>query len=1160
VPTIFARLDAGMDGNDVSVRVDAQVGNLGTAVQLLTDLAQNPPDDVQDLLNAFATVPLPELRFAADVAVRFDEVRAALGGDPSALLSGIIGDLSHLETEFSGALGTQLADALVAIDRLHALTQLDFRCIGTAAGNGGGGEGGAGEGEEGGDEEGGGEEGGGADEGGSETSPSRATVARANEVLDKLPDPLTARGLLRWIHGGTVNQRGDRNVPPVIPIYDDLRDPVDTLVTWENATLPELATSLATGLTDAAGFIRAGTADLLEPIGADLAALTTSVPDADLVRIAERLTLRLTEAGDAVRAGNVGGTGAAVAEIDALLDEYEALRPGLAASLPSEAGRLRLRLEDLPDDLGDALAHVLSIVRPGGAVLANFPTSLATPALTELQQWLTGLSDWLQDVLGALDVEALRAPVEAVADTLRDVADGLDESIATLVVQVQALFGEVEALVASVNAAALTTAVTEAANGFRDSVVARIDDVFGPARAAIEQALGALDDAVESFDPSDIVDALADAADRVASVLQDPDVLAGIGAIRSAVEGAAAQIETLSFSPVTDQVIGVIEELTEALRAIDPAQLPPPATAALNAAVLILPSDLEPVTGPIVVDFGALIEAGPVPVLETVKAQPAKLLAHVQKLEPSQLVGDALSKPFQELVRKFEAFRPSALLQPLDAELASFRKAVLQAARPGKVLQPLNAPFAQVASALDALDPQKLTKPIDDALSDTVDRMLAVLPVQDAFDAIDAVLGVVNGALDSIDAVLGALRRMHGLLDAVASAPADVRAWVDEVLDRIEQIADTSAIDGAVIALRDAVDASRAAPVLADYDARLASGRATLDAIAGHARLASLVTAYRSVPRPALAALPDSPQKTALAAVLDRFDPLDPAFGVPYRVLGDLRQATLDARTAIAGGGTAWDGEFHAAGAPLTSLRHDALTLAQLRQLAQETLEAQLVAPLEMLFTFLAPALGAFGTALAGVEALAAGVRTRAETLLIGPDSIQGVRDALGAIVDRITSLDLDFVEDSLGGVFDGVRAQLAALAPATLAQPLDAAFAAVIEAIDLDALVPPAQVAALDATYASLIAKLAALDPGPIVVDAVQPIWDGTVLPLLEAFDIAIVIEALIEKLRSLDGELRAELGRVNDSYQELLAAVPAFELPIDIDIDIDVDIDVGF
>jgi hypothetical protein len=266
------------------------------------------------------------------------------------------------------------------------------------------------------------------------------------------------------------------------------------------------------------------------------------------------------------------------------------------------------------------------------------------------------------------------------------------------------------------------------------------------------------------------------------------------------------------------------------------------------------------------------------------------------------------------------------------------------------------------------------------------------------------------------------------------------------------------------------------------------------------------------------------------------------------------------ARAATPGGGAAWDGEFHAAGAPLTALRHDALTLAQLRQRAEETLEAQLITPLETLFAFLQPALGAFGIVLGGLEALAAGVRERAEALLIGPDSIQGLRDALGTIVHRITDLDLDFVEESLGGVFDAVRAQVAALSPATLAQPLDAAFAAILEAIDLDALVPPAQVAALDATYASIVAKLEALDPGPLVVDAVQPIWDETVLPLLEAFDVSIVIEALIEKLRSLDEELRAELGRVNDSYQELLAAVPAFELPIDIDIDVDVDIDVGF
>ena len=114
-------------------------------------------------------------------------------------------------------------------------------------------------------------------------------------------------------------------------------------------------------------------------------------------------------------------------------------------------------------------------------------------------------------------------------------------------------------------------------------------------------------------------------------------------------------------------------------------------------------------------------------------------------------------------------------------------------------------------------------------------------------------------------------------------------------------------------------------------------------------------------------------------------------------------------------------------------------------------------------------------------------------------------------------------------------------LGPKPLILALDREFGEIIDALDLDVLLPPAEVAALDAAAATVAEKLGALDPARLATDAVGPAFEADVLPLIEALDITPVFDALIEALRGLDEELKSEFARVNTAYQALLAARPA-------------------
>ena len=162
-------------------------------------------------------------------------------------------------------------------------------------------------------------------------------------------------------------------------------------------------------------------------------------------------------------------------------------------------------------------------------------------------------------------------------------------------------------------------------------------------------------------------------------------------------------------------------------------------------------------------------------------------------------------------------------------------------------------------------------------------------------------------------------------------------------------------------------------------------------------------------------------------------------------------------------------------------------------------------------------------------------------------------------LVDRLRTFDLGFLTESLNEVFENVRGKLDAANPAHLRELVDGVFDDMLAALSLAQILPPADIAALDAAYAEVRDKLKQLDPGKLVTEVVQPEFEATIVPLLAAFDLTPVLDALIARLQSLDEELRAEMDRVNEAWQRLRDSIPSIS-PLDlVDIDLDVDIDIG-
>jgi hypothetical protein len=1132
MPTVFEHLETALSGNEVASNVASQTGNLGAVATMLTSLGSDPPSAIGDFASALDELPLPDLDVAGDIVAKLGAIKDAVpsadsvAAGPAAALAAMGSTLSD---ELEGALGR----VLKAVDALERLAQLDLRGL-EPGGNGAGpapaappppavppaapaGP-----------------------------PPASAGLTQIRGVLDATPASLDTGGILDLLHQATAWEDRDRLIPHFVPLLDDIADPLATLVDWQAKSPTQVRNALKQSLDDATAFVTARRDAGTAAATVALAGIADKLQTDALKTIADGLIARLGELRTAVNAGNVGGTGTAVAAANALLDQYDSLRPAFDADVLAKLPAVRSALHDLAGTLEDQMGLVVSGLTspPGTGMLEQAAAEVESLAqvdrLAEVTAPLGTVVAWLQDIVAALDLSAVEGPLGTVADGVRSALDGFEETLTEATLAVQDAFQEVESLVDAVDTAALVGSLQTSIQGFADQLVEQLAALFAPVREALTETVGALDGAVAAFDPAAVVQALHDVLDALTGVLQGPEVGGVITQIRQGVETVNDALQNVSFEPIADEVVKDIQAVTDALTAIDPSTLPGPLQGALSSAVSVLPTDLKPVTDPIVDGFKELVEGGPVPLVQAIQGEPQRLLDEVKHFEPAGLVGDSLSAPYEALLDDLAAFHPSQLLEPVHEQLAALKERLKDQVDPAAVLEPLEQPFHDLLDGFDSLEPGELVKPLEDAITAGIDGVLDALPVQSVFDALDAVISRVQKATAIGDDALAVLQKAHEVLAAIADAHAGLDAWLEPILTKVDGAGSTPSVQTALGALGDAVGSTTAAAVAATVDAALDPPLAALASLDPHARLGSLAQAYHGVSRQKLAALPASPEKTAITALLDRFDPFQPAFGAPYEGLKDLRESATAAKEAAHDVlDDTWDQVFHGPDGALADLND--LAAADAAQGVREIVTKRFVDPVSALFSLAAPAARGLDGVVGQVKLLVQDLDAKVAQLLTGPDSLGGIKDALEQLIQRLHDVDLGVVTQSLDQIHADVRGKIAALDPANLAQAIENAFDELLGALDLDQAIPPADVAKLDADYAAVIEKLKALDPKKLVVDAVQPVFEQNVLPLLEAFDITPLLQAIVERLQALDEELGTQLDRVNDAFVAMRAAIPS-------------------
>jgi hypothetical protein len=1131
--TLFDRLSVSLDGGGFSVALGTQVGQFAAIAEQAANLGANPAG-LGDFAAGLAGLSIPALPAGAQITAGLN---GALGAIP-AVVDGAAPDALGELGRFGDLVATRLTPLLaatVAVARgIEGLAGAQFRCPPPPAA--------------------------GAPAPAPPTppppvpapaspppGPARLAVAndRAAEIstfLDSLPDPLTPGAVLNLLVSIGSGKTRAATFPIVIPIFEDLVQPLSVLGQWSEATSAQVGAMLAETLTMLRDRLRQASTLRLGAALAGPVSLLAQLHATELGTFATAYLAAGSALADALTAGNAAAATARAGDLNAAVAAFETVRTAMATPFTDKVPAADARLRAAPADVLDSLLHLaiqIEPVNPSSFLPAGAGAPPDPEAAQQLADLLEPITNFLEDLAAKLDLSAITAGVGGVATDCRAIADSINEALTAVAQETRAAFAQVEDVVRELPFDDLANEMRAGIEAAGDALQAAVRSAFEPFREAVASAVGAISDAVDGVDPEAVKDALAQAVAEIAAVLHDPEIESAVAEIRSVLDAATEAAGNLSFAPVTDEVIALIAKMADGLRAVANAELNDALKGLLSAALAVLPADLRPVTQPLVDDFGLAIEQGPVPLLEAIRAKPQELMDLIRGFNPGALAGETLGPPFREAVAALEAFKPSALLAPLDQALDRERARLKAEVAPSRALAPVKEAFDQLLAELDRLSPETLLRPLEEQVEKAIQDVVDASPVDEVFEQINGVFATITALLDTIEGIGDTLLRASTALTSFADPDAALDAWLDAILVKVGQAPNAGALTTLLGEIVAAIDAAQVSELQEQFDAATGPLTTALDGLGAEGKLAAMV-AVRQRLRPLVQALPAGANRTTIEQALARFDPLDPAHGGGLRAAANLARAVREARDSLVALGPDFDRLLHGPSGALTALRVEATGANPLRGAVALAAEGPLDA-VRFVFRKLGGAAVPAGAIALALADLNQKVTQSVGNILTGPASLQAISDAVQEVVDLLRNIDFGFLREALEGVFQALRGEIEAAGPGPLLIALDREFGEAVDLLDLRLLLPAAEIAALDEAAEELVGKLRALDPEVLVSEAVGPAFEAEVLPLVEALDITPVFDALIEALRGLEADLETELGRVNTAYQALLAARPA-------------------
>lgn len=1115
--SLFEPLQAITGDPALTDSIGNQLGQLLAIAQQVKELIDQPPGDFGDYFNRLKSLPLPDLVLPGNLGEGLSDLISALQKNLGASSSGLLDQVGALEKQISQGLAERLKPLLETLDQLTKLLASDLSCglipgFAPPAAN---------------------------PPNGNPPPPAAAItstqMADVKAQLATIPVEMTVRDLLIWVHGQVNGWRPAALFFRAIPLIDDLRDPLDSLVRWDGFTGTQLVQEFEQNLNRLATLIQNQTSGMItaafDPLTINLLSVEPLNQSAQALRDALVALKNAVEAQDAAEIT----TQLAVAQIAETQIEAAnlALDPQAAAL---EA--LRDRLQQLPGEMETGICRLLVLLSPSTswadltAPLAELPMPLQEDSFQPLTELLGRIQESLENLLGLMDVNVVTEPLTQLFNQAEAAVTALDQQIVQLTAAAQAQFQQARTALQAIDLSGFQQQMVQAIDQAATTIQQNLEQGLQPAADALVAAVTAISNAANGFDPEQIAQPVEQAISAIQSMFQAAELQQLLGSLQQ-LGGLVEPLKALSFRPVADLVISGIGEVKSALDSIDESNLSPPMPEMIDAAMSVLPASLDPMTEPLIGDLRDLIQQGPTEVLQQIRQLPARITEQLQQFSPKILLSEPLGKPYAQMRQQLDEFKPGSWLDAADQELESLRQRLTEALD----LQPLLAPIAgtqrQLQSELQRFNPAKLMQPVVEQIDSVIDRLVDAIPTSSVIDALDQVVGRVRQLLQPLEAAVEIAQALIVRLSKLTDPRGQLDIWLGEILDKLPQSAPTT-LAAALATLQSTIDETKSAAMATLH----ATARQTLADKLNSAN-ANALHSQLTQARNQLAALTNLPVE--VQSWIDTLKPLDPHFSRGLRQLTRLNDALNQSDQTIATHFADWNERYHHPDGPLASLAPELVTLeqwrSQLNQAINQQLGATVVQFCRQLF-ILSRLLESFSNAM---TALLAAVNSKVDEVLAAPQALAAAGNGLQQLLQRLKNLDLALFSRETDAIYQQLLGQIQAIDPQQLLAPLRQHLTQTLKQLSLATVFTPALRQTLTQSYMALIQKLDGLDPEPLLIEPLEATYQQAILPLAQSFDVGETLDALQAWFDQLPAELQSELDRVDTAYQELLRTAPS-------------------
>jgi phage-related protein len=390
--------------------------------------------------------------------------------------------------------------------------------------------------------------------------------------------------------------------------------------------------------------------------------------------------------------------------------------------LPEYTRLLKAITIDTPPSIDEAI-HSLSVIIEG--IQGRLQTFFGPQ---EIVTRMEALSRELYQLFADSAVGQVRRVLREFLEKIRDAI----ASVPTEEVQkaIEEMLGRVKQELDELGIEKLAETIEKGFKEAEDFITEHINDAL---KNDVTQAVEGLLDNLKNLPLETLFSHITTAMDRVQALLDELNTALTEGV--DDVKAVLAKLEELSFKPVSDVVVGEIDDLKKRVQAINPNALSDPEKLAIKAALAFLEGihvediiEQEAKKG-----FNEAKEAVK-PLLDQLETVLDNLRDRLEAYRPERFVASLveLLDKAEDVVSKLDA---KAMLKPLYEQVDEFVKQ-LEAVSPGSLLDPLQQPYQSVVAAVNQLNPTQIIAPLNQLYAE-VDKLISYVDVTPLFDELD---------------------------------------------------------------------------------------------------------------------------------------------------------------------------------------------------------------------------------------------------------------------------------------------------------------------------------------------------------------------------------------------------------------------------------------